>query len=302
MNRAQSKEKITETIILTIDGKLSEGGSIEYKTLLDVLDGTVGIIEGVIRATKHKQLINFNVRPPKEKCFQISIEAIEWVGATKPLFECIPFVQNIIKFFFEYLKIKKALKGEELKLGNIQKNESGNTIVKNNSGQIVYNDRRNIVNKNIIVNLSNDPFANKKLDKVAQAIETNKNIDGLSFAPISGEGVQIPRNEAGYFKYQEKTEQRPDSVVGFIRKIDNKNFKGVVIIQDGDQGRNVDFELRIEDVQDLKILDKIVSNLAHAEADKLRVVLAGKKVFDSRGKLKKIVVNDVNIPDAKFEF
>ncbi|MBU1179727.1 hypothetical protein KJ885_02185 [Patescibacteria group bacterium] len=296
------KEKITETITLTMDGELLEGGSIEYKTFLDVLDGTVGAIEGMVRATQYKQLINFNIRPPKEKCFQISLEVFEWLGAMKPLFDCIPFVQNIVKVFFEYLKIKKALKGEEIRSENIQKNENGSTIIKNNLGRIVYEDHRKIINKNTIVNLNNSPFVNKKLDKVAQAIEMNKKIDNLSYTPVSGEGIQISRNEAEYFKYQEKTEQRPDSVIGFIRKIDNKNFRGVVIIQDDGRERNVDFALSIENVPDLRLLDKIVSNLAHAEADKLRVVLTGEKVFDSREKLKKIIVKDVNIPDVRFEF
>lgn len=293
------KEKTTETIILTMDGELLQGGSIEYKTLLDVLDGTVGVIEGVIRAANHKQLINFNVRPPKEKCFQISLDVIEWAGMIKPLLDYAPFIRDIIKNFFEYLKIKKALKGEELKQENIQKNESGNTIVKNNSGHIVYEDKRSIVNNNIIINLNNDSLANKKLDKVVKAIEANKNLDSLSYTPVSGEGFIIPRSEADYFKYQETIEQIPDSVVGYIRKIDNQNFRGVTIVQEDGKEKSIEFEL---DIKEIKLLDKIASNLAHAEADKIRVVLTGEKIYDSRKKLKKIIVNDVDIPDVRFEF
>ncbi len=139
---------------------------------------------------------------------------------------------------------------------------------------------------------------NKKIDKIAKAVEENKKIDNLSYTLTSEESLQISRSEAEYFRYQEKMEQRPDTVVGHIRKIDNKSFRGTIVVQEEGGGKNVEFDL---DIKDLKLLDKIVSNLAHAEAEKVRVVLTGEKINDSRGKLKKVIVNDVDIPDMRFD-
>lgn len=298
MEKDKTSEKHIETIRLTLDGELIEGGSIDYKTLLDVLDGTVGAIEGTIRATNYKHLINFNVRPPKEKCFEISLDVIEWIGAVVPLFGQAGSIQDILKIFLEYLKIKKALRGEELKSENIQKNENGQVVVKNVSGSVVYQDNRNIVNINVINNINKDSSLNRKLDKVAKAIEDNKKVDNLSFSLDKQGEVIVPRVEAEYLRYQERLEQKPNMVVGYIRKIDNQSFRGTLIIQEEGRNKNVEFDL---DIKDIKLLDKIVSNLAYAEADKVRVVLTGEQVYDSHGKLKKVIVNDVDIPDSKFD-
>lgn len=110
--------------------------------------------------------------------------------------------------------------------------------------------------------------------------------------------VVLPRAEAGYLRYQERFEQKPNTVVGHIRRIDNISSKGVVIVQEEGREKNVEFEL---DIKDIKLLDKVISNLAHAEADKVRVVMTGEQVHDLRGKLKKVIVNDVDIPDSRFD-
>lgn len=289
-------EKYVKTIRITLDGKLIEGGSIDYKTFLDVLDGTVGAIEGTIRVANYKHLISFNVRPPKEKCFEISLDVIEWLGAAVPLFGQTGSVQDILKIFFEYLQIKKALKGDELKPENIQKNENGQTIIKNDSGVTVYQDNRNITNVNIINNISKDSSLNKKIDKTARAIEDNTKVDNLSFLLDEQDKVVVPRAEAGYLRYQERFEQSPNTILGHVRKIDNKNFSGVLIVREGARDKNIEFKL---DIKDIKLLDKIVRNLAYAEADRIRVVLTGEQVLDAQGKLKKVIVSDVDVPDSR---
>jgi len=296
MDKDKTSEKHIETIKLTLGGELVEGGSIHYKTLVDVLEGTVGALEGMTLVVKHKGLIDFNVRPPKEKCFEISLDVVEWLGATVPFIGQSGSIQDIIKIFLDYIKIKKGLKGEKIKPANFQKNERGDTVIKDNSGKIIIQD--NSINVNLMLNVQNDSRVNKKIDRVAKAIEDNKRVDSLSYSKDLDKPVNIPRAEAEYLRYQEVIEQKPDTVVGFIRKIDNKVFKGVLVVDDDGRNKNVDFEL---DIKDLKLLDKIVSNLAYAEADKVRVIMAGEKIYGSGNKLKKVIVNDVDIPDSRFD-
>ena len=298
MDTSKTSESRIETLKLTLDGELIKDGSIHYKTLLDVLDGTVGAIDGITRITSLKHVIDFNVRPPKEKCFEISLDVVEWLGAAVPLFGQAGSIQDVLKIFLEYLKMKKALKGEELKPENVQRNKDGNITVKNKSGTVVYQDNRQITNVNLIQNINQDSALNKKIDKIAKAIEDNKKVENLALFLDEKDEITVPRTEAGYFRYQERFEQKPNTVVGYIRKIDNKNFKGTLVVQEEGREKNVDFELEIKDI---KLLEKVVSNLCHAEADKVRVVLTGEQIHDSRGKLKKVIVNDVDIPDSQFD-
>lgn len=297
MATSKSEPKI-ETIVLTLDGELMEGGNIEYKTLIDIIEGAVGAIEGTARVANFKNPVAFNVQPPKEKCFEISLQVVEWMGATATLFPNAPSIKDIITFGIEYLKIKKAMKGEPVKSGNVQTIENGNTTIKNDSGTVVYNDNK--VNINLLLVVQEDPQVNKKLDKVVKAIEGSNLMDTLTYELVgSGEKFQIPKAEVDYYKYHEKVEQKPDSVVGRIREINNKTYRGVIVVDVDGKDKGVDFEV---DIKDIGLLEKVVSSLAHAEADKSRVVFRGEKVLDSKGKLKKIIVNDVDIPDVKFGF
>ena len=289
-------------IILTLDGELMEGGSIDYRTLFDVIDGSVGAIESFARISNFNQIVSYRVKPPKEKCFEISIQAVQLLGYAVPLFQTAGTIKDVISFFIEYLKIKKALKGEEIKRENIQTSDTGNTIIKNKNGSIVYTDNRKIVNQNIIINAVADSHLNKKIDKIATALEKNEQVDTLTFTDpdlTKSDPLSISKGETEYFKYEERFEEKSDNIVGYVRKIDNKTNNGMITIVENDKEKSVIFELVIEDI---KSLDKVVRNLALAEANKTRTIFSGEKILDSKGKIKKIIVNNVDIIDKSFDF
>lgn len=289
-------------IILTLDGDLMVEGSVDYRTLFDVIEGSVGAIEGFSRLADFNQVVSFRVKPPKKGSFEISLLAVQLLNSTVPLLPHIGTIKDVTSFFIEYLKIKKALKGEELKKENILTNDNGSVSIKNNSGSIVYNDNRKSVNVNIIARAIDDPTLNKKVDKIMTAIEKNTQIDSISFTETDFENdntLRISREEAEYFKYTEKFEAQSDNLVGYVRKIDNKTNNGTITIDENGKEKTVLFEL---DIKDIEQLDKIVRNLALAEANKTRVVFSGEKTLDSKGKIKKIIVNDVSIVDKSFDF
>lgn len=289
-------------ITLTLDGELMEGGSVDYKTLFEVIEGSIGAIEGFSRITNFNQLVSFRVKPPKEKCFEISIQAIQLLSATVPLIQSAGTIKDVVSIFIEYLKIKKALKGEDLKQENIQTNNNGDTIIKNNHGDVVYNDNRKIFNINVINKAIEDPQINKKIDRIATALEKNEQLDTISFTEpeVEENGIlSISKGETDYFKFEEKFEEKSDSLVGYVRKIDNKTNNGTIVIIEEDKEKNVNFEL---DIKDIKLLDKVVRNLALAEADKTRVLFFGEKTLDVRGNVKKIIVNNIDIVDKAFNF
>lgn len=301
MENITSKTEIKE-ITLTLNGELMEGGSVDYKTLFEVIDGSVGAIEGFSRITNFNQIVSFRVKPPKEKCFEISIQAVQLLSATVPLIQNAGTIKDVVSIFIEYLKVKKALKGEDLKQENVQTNNNGDTIIKNNQGDVIYNDNRKIFNINVINKAIEDPQINKKIDRIATALEKNEQLDTISFAEpeIEKDGIlSISKGETDYFKYEEKFEEKSDSLVGCVRKIDNKTNNGIIVITEGDKEKNINFEL---DIKDIKLLDKIVRNLALAEADKTRVLFFGEKTLDVRGNIKKIIVNNIDTIDKTFNF
>lgn len=289
-------------ITLTLDGELMEGGSVDYKTLFEVIEGSVGAIEGFSRITNFNQIVSFRVKPPKEKCFEISIQAIQLLSATVPLIQSAGTIKDVVSFFIEYLKIKKALKGEDLKQENVQTNNNGDTVIKNNKGDVVYVDNRKIFNINVVNKAIEDPQINKKIDRIATALEKNEQLDTISFTEpeVEKDGIlSISKKETDYFKYTEKYEEKSDSLVGCVRKIDNKTNNGTIVVTEGDKEKNINFEL---DIKDIKLLDKVVRNLALAEADKTRVLFLGEKTLDLKGNIKKIVVNNIDIVDKAFNF
>ena len=292
----------TKEIVLTLDGEFMVEGSVDYRTLFDVIDGSVGAIEGFSRISNFTQVVSFRVKPPKKGSFEISLLAVQLLGNAVPLLPHVGTIKDVASFFIEYLKIKKALKGEDLKKENILTNDNGSVSIKNNSGSIVYNDNRKSVNVNIVVKAIDDPNLNKKIDKIMTAIEKNTQIDSISFTEIDLEEdnkLNISREEAGYFKYAEKFEERSDSLVGYVRKIDNKTNNGTITINENDKEKTVNFEI---DIKDISVLDKVVRDLALAEANKTRVVFIGEKTLDLKGKIKKIAVNDIEIVDKSFDF
>lgn len=301
MENSTSKTE-TKEIILTIDGDLMVEGSVDYRTLFDVIDGSVGAIEGFSRITSFTQVVSFRVKPPKKGSFEISLMAIQLLGSAVPLLPHAGTIKDVASFFIEYLKIKKALKGEDLKRENVQTNKNGNTVIRNNDGSVVYIDNRKIISPNIIINASTDTQLNKKIDKIVTALEKNEQIDTLTFTDPEVEEdntLSISKKETDYFKYTEKFEEKSDNLVGYIRKIDNKTNNGMITVTENDKEKSVIFEL---DIKDIKLLEKVVRNLALAEANKTRVIFFGEKTLDSKGKLKKIIVNNVDIVDKSFDF
>lgn len=292
----------TKEIILTLDGSLMVEGSVDYRTLFDVIDGSVGAIEGFSRISNFTQVVSFRVKPPKKGSFEISLLAVQLLTNAVPLLPHVGTIKDVASFFIEYLKIKKALKGEELRKENVLTNDNGSVSIKNNSGSIVYNDNRKSINVNILSKAVDDPNLNKKIDKIMTAIEKNTQIDSISFTQTDIEEdntFDIKREEAGYFKYSEKFEERSDNLVGYVRKIDNKTNNGTITVTENDKEKSVNFEI---DIKDISVLDKVVRNLALAEANKTRVMFIGEKTLDSRGKIKKIIVNNIEIVDKSFDF
>jgi hypothetical protein len=292
----------TKEIILTIDGDLMDGGSVDYRTVFDVIDGSVGAIESFSRLSNFSPAVSFRVRPPKKGSFEISLLAVQLLTNAVPLLPYVGTIKDVTSFFIEYMKIKKALKGEDLKKENIQTNENGGVTIKNNSGSIVYNDNRKITNVNIVAKAVDDPHLNKKIDKIVTALEKNEQIDTVTFTdPELNENniLEISKNEVDYFKYEEKFEEKSDNLVGYVRKIDNKTNNGMITVTENDKEKSIIFEL---DIKDIKVLEKVVRNLALAEANKTRVVFSGEKTLDSKGKIKKIIVTDVDIVDKSFNF
>lgn len=292
----------TKEIILKLEGDLMVEGSVDYRTLFDVIEGSVGVIEGFSRLSNFTQVVSFRVKPPKKGSFEISLLAVQLLGNAVPLLPYAGTIKDVASFFIEYLKIKKALKGEDLKKENILTNDNGSVSIKNNSGSIVYNDNRKSINVNIIAKAVDDPQLNKKIDKVMTAIEKNTQIDSISFTEADVEEDKtliISREETGFFKYSDKFEEQADNLVGYVRKIDNKTNNGTITVTENDKEKSINFEI---DIKDIDVLDKVVRNLALAEANKTRVMFVGEKTLDSKGKIKKITVNDINIVDKSFDF
>lgn len=296
----KNQQTATKEIILTLDGDLMVDGSVDYKTLFEVIEGSVGAIEGFSRVANFSQAVSFRVKPPRMGSFEISIQAVQLLGSAVPLLQNAGTINDVVSFFIEYLKIMKAMKGESLKRENVQTNNNGDVIIKNNAGSIVYHDNRKIVNINVINNAIEDPQINKKIDKIATALEKNEQVDEISFADPEAEddAFSISKEEAKYFKYYEKIEEKPDQLVGHIRMIDNKTNKGIVMVLEEGKEKALDFELEINDIA---LLEQIVSNLALAEANKSRVLFTGGKIFQE-GKVKKIMVNNVEIVDKALGF
>lgn len=296
----KKQQTMTKEIVLTLDGDLMVGGSIDYKTLFDVIEGSIGAIEGFSRVANFNQAVSYRLKPPKENCFEISIQAVQLLGTAVPLLQTAGTISDVVSFFIEYLKIVKALKGEGLRKENVQTNNNGDVIVENNTGDIVYHDNRKIINYNVVINAIEDPQINKKIDRIATALERNEQIDEISFADPEAENdtLLISKEEAKYFKYIERVEERPEQLVGHIRMIDNKTNKGIVMVLEDEKERALEFEV---DIKDINLLEQTVSNLALAEANKSRVLFTGEKILQD-SKVKKIVVNNVEIVDKELGF
>jgi hypothetical protein len=225
---------------------------------------------------------------------------VELSGAAVPLIQEAPSVSKLVRFFIEYLNIKRSLEGEELTQDKIQTNENGDVTITNNEGEITYIDNRQITNVNLIKDASQDPKFNKNVEKIAQTLSQSKRADRLSFGDNEGNDIaSFDKNEAPYFEYHEKIEENPRSTAGYIRQVNNRTHKGIVVIQDGESERSVWFEL---DIKNIEKLEQTVRNLAIAEGTEQQVHLIGEQVTDSEGKIKKIIVNEVEIPDRSFDF
>ena len=285
-------------VVVTLDGDLMENGSVSYRTLLDVLMGTTGAIEEVCHISNLPSRVTFNIKAPREKCFEVTLQAIEYVAAAIPLFQSPTSVQNAITIFLEYLKVLKSLKGEPLKRDRIVENKNGNVQIVNKTGKVVYIDQRKILNVTLLVDANDSLRLGREISKMASALSKDEKLDTLSLSSSdSGEFAMI-KTEADSFMFEEKTYEKTDSIVGYVRKVDNRTYKGTVVVMDGEKERTVPFEL---DIKDVGRLDAIVTNLALAEAHKARVLFVGERIQDNKGKLKKIVISDTQAIDSKLE-
>lgn len=299
MKKDDLGQKDLVEISLNFKGQLMSEGSLEYRTLLETIEGTAGSIESLTRLTNLKSPISFNLKPPEEGSFHIVLQVIEWIGATSPLWAQVSNVKDLVSILIEYFKILQGLKGEELNKENVQTNHGGEVIVKDNTGSVVYTDNKKVTNINLIINVAGDITLNKRIDKIATALEKSSLVDELTLGLAEGESMKLLKSEASYYKYNEKTEERADTIVGYIRKIDNRTNNGSVLVLEEDKEISVNFSLDIKDIQKL---EKIVKTLALAEANESRVVLVGERVMDVKGKLKKLIVNDIEILDKKIDF
>jgi hypothetical protein len=298
MTDNSDQQKRIHEITLRLEGDAMLNGAVEYKTLFEVIDGTAGSIESLVRISAYDRPVAFNVTPAREKCFEITLQMVEWLGVAAPLLQEAPTIKDLTTIFLEYLKIKKALKGEDLKEGMVQNNDAGGVTITNGSGAVIYNDNRTIINKNTIVNVAKDPALNKKVDKIAKALEKSGIVDSLEYDQEE-ETLIISKNDSKFFEYEEKFEEKPDSITGYIREINNKTSKGLIVTDDEGSERCVYFEI---DIDDISLLEKVVTNLAIAEADRSLVVMTGEKILYGNGKPKKILVKDIDIPNKKLGF
>lgn len=284
---------------VTLEGDLMENGAIEYKILFEIIDGVATSVDRFSKISNYSQPIDYCLKPPKEKCFEIILQASELVGATVPLIPNASSIKDLMVLLIEYMKIKKSLKGEELTKEKIQTNESGNTVIKNINGDVTYIDQRKVVNKNIIVAAADDIPLNKKIDTIANALEKSTKADKLLLGGIEEEPFSILKKEVPYFKYTETIQEQPNSAAGYVRQINDKTFKGILTTEEGGREQAVNFEI---DIKDIKTLDETIRSLAIAEGTKQRVVLIGERQIDGSGKLKKFIANEAKIPDKPFDF
>lgn len=294
-----TSETKTYSVKVTLKGELMEKGSIEYKTLFDVIDGTASSVERLSKLSNYDRPITFYVSPPKEGSFEIVLHMKEFIGAAIPLIQMVPNIKDVAVNVIEYIKILKSLKGEKLTKEKIQTNENGGVIIKDNKGNVTYVDNSKKVNINLIMNASGDANLNKKISKIAEALEQSKIADQLILDDGENESVDLSKDDVVALKYQEVIEERPESVVGKIRQINNRTNKGIIVVDDGDSERAVNFEI---DIKDISKLDSTVRNLAIAEGTGQRVLFVGERQIDSQGKLKKMIVNEVEMSEKPFDF
>lgn len=299
MSNPAMEQTIFSEIKVNLSGALMADGRIHYKTLMGILEGLSDGIEGAADVANLRKKIEFTISPPREGSFEITMFAQQALGVTATLLQQAGNVKNVTDVFFEYLKIKKALMGEKLVPALVSVNASGGVSVKNKSGSIVYNDNRKIITQTFVFGAMDHPKLNKAIEKVATTIQRDSNIDTLSLSAGDTEEFQISRTEADFFEFDDSLIENKDGLVGSVRKIDNKTYKGTLTILSPNGEQGVNFEL---DIEDIGRLEAITRNLALAEAQRSRVRLIGKKQQDSEGNLKKIIVNDIELLDKPLGF
>lgn len=276
-----------------------EDGSVDYKTVSAILDGAAESLEEAARIAQLRRKLKFTIKPPTEGSFEIIFQAHEWVGATLSMLQQPGTIKDVANILLEYLKIKKAMKGEVLNPANIKHNEQGSVTITNGSGQVVYIDSRKIINQNFILGAANSAKLNKGIGQIATAVARDSNVDDILLQLSDDVKVNLQKEQSSFWQYTEQFSERLDGFTGYVRKIDNKTFKGVLIVPTETGDLNVNFEL---DIADIKRLEPIVRALAIAEGQSARVRLLGKKQFDSEQKIKKIIVHDMELVDKPIDF
>ena len=285
----------SEDLIVTLEGDLMVDGAIEYKTLVKILTGTAGAIDEIGRISNFPHQISYTVKPPKEKCFEIIFRAVELVGAVSPLIPNLITGKDLLGFFIEYLKLKASTKDRKIARKDIIANGNTGITIIGNDNNIHFN-----IPLEIALGAVGSRSLNKKVDEAITAMAKDTSVDSLEYV-LPGEEkkqIKIPKTEIDQFRYVEETTQQEDQLVGYVREIDNTDYKGYLNILDGGKFKSIRFEL---DIKDISRLEEIVSQLCIAEATKSRVALIGEKTLDKNGHIKSVKVYDIKIVDNSFE-
>lgn len=290
---SQDQIKQIEGLKLTLEGELMEDGNIEYKTLVRALTGTTGALDEIARLANFRYELTYRVSPPKQKCFEITIQSIGWIGAVVPLLPGMETtVKSLITFFIEYVKLKTAMRGEPITRDKIQANGNKGIFIKGSNNNLTFN-----ISPEFAMAAIESTVLNKKIDEAATSIAKDTAVDSLKYSLLGEkpEEITITKSELDYLRFSEEFHQQEDQLVGYVREIDNTDYKGNLNVIDGVKIKMVKFEL---DIKDISRLEETVSNLCIAEAKKARVALVGEKILHKNGRIKLVKVYDIRIIDG----
>lgn len=295
------KDERKEEIIITLEGDLMEGGSIDVRTLTQVLKTTNVMVQEMARLVRFPHSVSYRVTPPKEKCFEITLQAVQAAAAVLPLTPQLhESVSTIVTYTKAFLDLKRQLKGMQIDKENLHRGSNNTTTII--TPLIVGNS--NVVN--ITVNAPYEVMLpaieshsmNKSAHELAKAIEKDENVDTLKYGFSDGTDFTLTQAEVPYYTYTEPTDVEQNEIVGRVREVDNRDYRGEFELTD-EHDTLVKFEL---DIADIARLEEILKTLCLAEAERSVIVLVGEKIFyksgQKRGKIKLMRVQDIRTPST----
>jgi hypothetical protein len=305
MTTSQGNEQ-AEEIIITLEGELMEGGSIDLKTLTQVLQGTHGMVKEMAQLVHLSSPVTYKVTPPKEKCFEITFQAIQNAAAMAPMLpQMVDSISTVISYTKAFWEMKRLLQGAQVSKENLKQGPGNTTQVKIIPVIIGSN---NVTEINFTVNAPYNAMVpavesvsmNKGAQLIADAVARDEHVDQLKYGFSNGDTFALPKIEAPYYSYTEATDNAPDEIVGCVREINNKIYKGEFELTDGS---SVKFQLDVPD--NIERLDELVRDLCHAEAEKYTLALKGEKSFfksgKKNGKIKLMKVHDIRMVDTPLD-